>query len=322
MGTAEREILAERVLSVSSEDYWRRIFKNNPDFSSWQTQKQLHVRNELIRKLDQDKRQLRILDYGIGNMALYLCFDDDLLARIHLTGMSESLQHDANDRLNRKFKTRILVGEGLSPFSQIPSESKDYVISSYVLAYLPESRRAELIEECCRVLVPDGELILILHHPNSRRKRKFELSERYWMKTRQLYVHLLERKYQSAQADLNEITGYLDATFSDDASYRKYLESYLKTGAKFLQLLSLNGSEYGPIPREALLDCKRMIRLIQREFTMTCHAFQPIKNPRTDIVLPPELSVSELTECLDPTDQTPIANFYTAIKRPLSKDPN
>jgi SAM-dependent methyltransferase len=314
MGNLEFAISAEESNFFSSEDYWRRIFKNNPNFSSWNTPKQSQVKNEILNKLDQGKKPLRILDYGIGNMGLYRCFDDSLLNRIQLTGISQSQQYDEDDKLIKNFQIKIIIGKDLSPFSEILSESNDYVISSYVFAYLEKNKHAKLLEEFCRVLVPNGEIILILHHPDGRRNKKFKLSEPYWTKTLELYTQLIYGSYNAAKISLDSIKNYLYSTFSDDVKYRNYLESYIKVAVKFLEYYYTNAEKNCTMLEDALFDFKSMIQLVKREFTMTYKSFQPIKNPKTDIVLPPGLLFSQLTECFDPTDQTPIANFFTAVK--------
>jgi SAM-dependent methyltransferase len=314
MDNLEFDINTEESNSFSSEDYWRRIFKNNPNFSSWNTPKQSQVKNEILNKLNQGKKPLRILDYGIGNMGLYRCFENSLLNRIQLTGISQSQQHDENDKLIRNFQIKILIGKDLSPFSEILSESNDYIISSYVFAYLEKNRHAKLLEEFCRVLVPNGELILVLHHPDGRRNKKFKLSETYWTKTLELYTQLIYGNYNTAKINLDSIQKYLYDTFSDDVKYKNYLESYIKVGVKFLEHYYTHTVKDCTILENALFDFKSMIQLVKREFTMTYKSFQPIKNPKTDIVLPPRLLFSQLIECFDPTDQTPIANFFTAVK--------
>jgi SAM-dependent methyltransferase len=231
-----------------------------------------------------------------------------------LTGISQSQQHDEDDKLIKNFRIKIIIGKDLSPFSEILSESNDYVISSYVFAYLEKNRRAKLLEEFCRVLAPNGELILILHHPDGRRNKKFKLSEPYWTKTLELYTQLMHGSYNAAKINLDSIKNYLCNTFSGDVKYRNYLESYIKVAVKFLENYYTNPEKNCIMLEGTLLDFKSMIQLVKRESTMTYKSFQPIKNPKTDIVLPTRLLFSQLTECFDPTDQTPIANFFTAVK--------
>jgi SAM-dependent methyltransferase len=157
---ANSELALEDSDPVASGDYWRRIFENNPSFSSWHEAKQSEVKNEIVAKLRQGRVPLRVLDYGIGNMGLYRCLDGDLMDSLDLTGVSESQQHDADDELISRFRVNVVVGSGLSPLFAIPSGSKDRIISSYVFAYLDDSIRADLLREFARILAPTGELIL------------------------------------------------------------------------------------------------------------------------------------------------------------------
>ena len=299
---------------VASKDYWQRIFRNNPRFSSWQHAKQRAVKREILKSLGGSRDPLRVLDFGIGNLGLYHCFDHALLDRLELTGISESEQHDPNDELLTRYRIDVITGEGVSPLEAIRSESMDVVISTYVLAYLNGATRARLLEELGRVLAPNGELVLVLHHPAGRRNRAFKRSYRYWISARQLYLQLLDGRWANARQTLAGLAHLLSEHFPDDVQHRRYLASYIRTGARFVEMFCRSAKEASAIPEQAFIDCEETVRLIDREFAMTCQSFNPIHDPIGDLVLPASLRVARLTECRDPTDNTPIANVFRACK--------
>lgn len=299
---------------LASKDYWQRIFRNNPSFSSWQHVKQSAVKGEIQKSLVKLRDPLRVLDFGIGNLGLYHCFDGALLNRLELTGISESQQHDPTDELLRRYRIEVITGEGVSPLSTIRSESMDVVISTYVLAYLDDTARARLLAELGRILAPTGELVLVLHHPAGRRSRAFKGSYSHWINARRLYLQLLSGQWNRARQTLAGLIDDLSERFPEDAQHRRYLESYIRTGARFLEMFCVSADEESSIPERALIDCEETIRLIDREFAMTCQSFNPIYNPIIDIALPAGLRFAGLTECWDPSDSMPIANVFRASK--------
>ena len=299
----------------ASEDYWRRIFTRNPDFCSWQSAKQAHVRDVVRACLNRVPGPLRVLDFGIGNMGLYRAFDDTLMQRISLTGISESQQHAAEDQLLARHRIRIETGPGLSPCARVASGSQDFVLCTYVFAYLDAQMRAEALAVFARVLTPGGGLVLVLHHARGERERKFRCAEPYWPKARSLYERLIEGRYAEARALVHALSAFLDETFGADEGFVRYLASYLKTAVRFIEMFCTDDADAKrvcAIPEAALFDCHDMRRLIDREWAMTCRSFHPIENPRVDLALPAGLRLSNIAECVDPTCGSPIAHVVMA----------
>jgi SAM-dependent methyltransferase len=299
----------------ASEDYWRRIFARNPDFCSWQSTKQAHVRDTVCACLNEIPGRLRVLDFGIGNLGLYRAFDDSLMQRISLTGITESQQHTAEDPLLARHRIRIETGPGLSPCARVSNSTQDCVVCTYVFAYLDAQTRADALACFARVLVPGGKLVLVLHHPRGERARKFRCAEPYWPSARSLYERLLEGRHTEARALLQALTMFLNETFGADEGYRRYLASYLKTAARFLETFcadEADATRVCAIPEAALFDCQDMQRLIDREWAMTCRSFHPIENPALELALPAELSLSDIVACIDPTCGSPIAYVVQA----------
>jgi SAM-dependent methyltransferase len=300
---------------IASSDYWRRIFTRNPDFCSWQSAKQAHVRDAVCACLNEIPGPLRVLDFGIGNMGLYRVLDDTLMGRIALTGISESQQHRADDPLLERHRIRIETGPGLAPCARVASGSQDVVLCTYVFAYLDAQMRADALAVFARVLVAGGTLVLVLHHPLGERERKFRRAETYWPEARSLYERLIEGRYAEARALLHRLTAFLKETFGADEAFNRYLTSYLKTAVRFIETFCPDEADAKPIcaiPAAALFDCGEMRRLIDREWTMTSRSFHPIDNPGETLPLPPELPLSNIAECFDPTCGSPIARVVTA----------
>ena len=300
---------------IASEDYWRQIFTRNPSFCSWQSTKQAHVRDAVCACLNEIPGPLRVLDFGIGNMGLYRAFDDSLMQRISLIGMSESQQHAAQDPLLARHRIRVEIGPGLLPFARVANRSQDFVVCTYVFAYLDAQMRAEALAAFARVLVSGGRLVLVLHHPRGERARKFRSTEPYWPYARSLYERLLEGRYAEARALLHALTAFLNETFGKDDGYLRYLASYLKTAARFLEMFCADHTDAKrvcAIPEPALIDCRDMRRLIDREWVMTCRSFHPIESPALELALPAELCLSNIAECVDPVCGSPMAHVVTA----------
>lgn len=299
----------------ASEDYWRRIFTRNPDFCSWQSAKQSQVRDVLCACLNETRGTLRALDFGIGNMGLYRMFDDGLMRRISLTGISESRQHSADDPLLERYPIRIMTGPDLSPCARVSSRSQDFVLCTYVFAYLDAQTRTDALAVFARMLVPGGRLLLVLHHPRSERARNFRRAEPYWPRARSLYQRLLEGRYAEARALLHSLAAFLDQTFGADEACHRYLASYLKTASRFLKIFCADDAgakQIYAIADPAREDCRETLRLIDREWSMTSRAFHPIENPSQNLALPDGLSLSDSVECVDPECGMPIAYVVTA----------
>jgi hypothetical protein len=153
-----------------------------------------------------------------------------------------------------------------------------------------------------------------LHHPKGERARKFRESASFWPQARAVYSALLRRHDAEARARLTRLEDILTAQFAGDPRYRQYLASYLMTARRFLTLYSADGGAATPVLPEALFDCERTQRLIDREFSNTCQSFRPVADPALDLNLPSALLLSHVTECADPRNSVPIANVLTAHK--------
>ncbi len=300
---------------IRSQEYWRRIFQGRPDFCSWQEPKQLCVKDAVRDCLSERPGVLRVLDFGIGSMGLYRSLEDELMRRVTLTGVSESLQHDPADPLLARYPIEIAIGPGLSPLAKMPSASQDRVVCSYVFGYLSDQMRADALRAFARVLVGGGKLILVLHHPRGKRADKFRRSQPYWQQARELYRQLLQARYAEASALLHGLTDLLDASFAHDRQYRGYLASYLTTAERFISVYCPAGHRARPACEAALSDCERTLQLIGRELAMTCQSLRPIAHPARSLPLPGELTLTKLIECADPTDGLPIAHVLTAVRR-------
>lgn len=299
----------------ASEDYWRGIFTRNPDFCSWQSGRQAYVRDAVCARLNETGGPLRVLDFGIGNMGLYRVFDDSLMRRISLTGISESQQHSTDDPLLERYSITIETGRGLTPCARVASRSQDFVVCTYVFAYLDVQTRAHALAVFARMLVSGGRLVLVLHHPHGERARNFRRAETFWPKARSLYERLLEGSYAEARTQLLSLTACLDRTFGADEACHRYLASYLKTATRFLKIFCADDAgakQIYAIADPALEDCRDTLRLIDREWSMTSRAFHPIKDPSQNLALPERLSLSDIAECVDPESGSPIAYVVTA----------
>ena len=58
-----------------------------------------------------------------------------------------------------------------------------------------------------------------------------------------------------------------------------------------------------------------MLHLIDREWSMTCRAFNPIADPAQELEPPTALRLSDVAELVDPTCGAPIANLVTMVAR-------
>jgi SAM-dependent methyltransferase len=298
-----------------SEHYWRRIFEKNPDFCSWQAPQQRNVLTAVRAALNEREGALRVLDFGVGSLGLYRALDEPLLQRIELTGITESQQHTPDDPLLARHRIAIATGPGLSPLADVANESQDYVLCTYVFAYLSAATRAQALDAFARVLAPGGRLLLVLHHPQGERARKFARAERFWPLTNELYERLLRDRPREARALLDELNAFLNDAFANDHGYRRYLASYLKTAARFLELFGADGTRSREIPEQAVLDCRDVQRCCERELEMTCRSFRPVADPARDLALPHRLALSSVVELRDAGCGAPIANLLTAHER-------
>ena len=308
---------AEARLSASGA-YWRGIFSRNPEFCSWQSPRQSRVREAVCACLNGMPGTLRTLDFGIGSLGLYRALDDTLMRRLSLTGISESQQHSAADPLLDRYPVRIAVGPGLSPLRGIADQSQDLVLCTYVFAYLDARMRRDALAAFARLLVPGGRLVLVLHHPRGERARKFHASEPYWPSVRLLYERLLTGRFAEARVQLHALTAYLAESFEADEIYPRYLASYLKTATRFLATFCAHTPDARlvcAVHEEALRDCRDMLHLIDREWSMTCRAFNPITDPAQELEPPTALRLSDVAELVDPTCGAPIANLVTMAAR-------
>jgi SAM-dependent methyltransferase len=296
----------------ASQRYWQRVFRGNPELTSWQAGQQARVRAAVQSRLNATPGAQRVLDFGIGNLALYRALDPDLMRRITLLGITESQQHDTDDPLFDRSRIEILIGPGLEPFARVARESQHHVVCSYVFAYLDEPTRAQALQRFARVLVPGGRLTLVLHHPRGARARKLQASAPYWPAARTLYACLLDRDYDDAHARLLELDAFLQATFAGEPVYRRYLASYLKTARRFLTLFGRPDRPHTDIPDAAWQDCVDTQRLIDREQAMTCDSFRPVVDPLADLPLPSELGDVVVSEQVNPISGQPIANILCA----------
>ena len=300
----------------ASGAYWRGIFSRNPEFCSWQSPRQSRVRDALCACLKRRPGRLRTLDFGIGSLGLYRALDDSLMQRLALTGISESPQHASADPLFERHPIRIEIGPGLSPLDRIADGSQDIVLCTYVFAYLDVRMRNDALAAFARVLAPGGHLLLVLHHPRSERARKFRAAEPYWPSLRLLYERLLTGRFAEARVQLHALTAYLAESFESDENYVRYLASYLKTATRFLATFCANTPDARlvcAIPEAALFDCRDMLRLIDREWSMTCRAFNPVHDPAQELEPPAELKLSAVAELVDSTCGAPIANLVTMV---------
>jgi SAM-dependent methyltransferase len=300
----------------TSDQYWRRLFMRNPDFCSWQAPKQQRVLDAVRGCLSEPAGRVRVLDFGIGSLGLYRALGDGLMRRLQLTGTSESQQHDAADSLLARYAIELAIGPGLAPLAALPDGSQDRVVCSYVLDYLSDRARADALRAFARVLTDEGKLLLVLHHPRGKRADKFRRSRSYWPIARALYERLLAARYAEASALHDELMALLHTRFDDDDRYREYLASYLRTAEHVMSDFCDGGRLIQAVPEEAWLACEHAAQLIDRELAMTCEALRPIERPASDLALPHELRLSELMECADPTDGSPMAYVLTATRRP------
>ena len=303
---------------VVSADYWRQIFRRNPDFCSWQSTRQRRVRDAIIACLEETPGLLHVLDFGIGNMGLYRVFDDRLMRRIALTGISESQQHAADEPMISRYRIHIETGPSLTPCARVADHSQDVVVCTYVFAYLVTQTRADALAAFARLLVPGGKLVLVLHHPRGERAQKFQRSQPFWPSARQLYEYLRAARYADARELLGSLTEFLIVNFGTDERYLRYLASYLKTAARFVSMFSAEDnaiSRQRTIPDEALADCRLMQLLIDRERAMTCESFAPVEQPARDLDFPPALRLLNVEECHDPMSDAPIAHVVTATAK-------
>jgi SAM-dependent methyltransferase len=298
-----------------SEHYWQRIFERNPDFCSWQAAQQQHVLTAVRAALNEQDGALRVLDFGVGSLGLYRALDEPLMQRIALIGITESQQHAADEPLLARHRIEIATGPGLSPLAAVARESQDYVLCTYVFAYLSAAARAEALAAFARVLVPGGRLLLVLHHPRGERARKFARAERFWPGANELYERLLQDRPYEARVQLDELNAFLSDAFAHDHGYRRYLGSYLKAAARYLELFYTDGRRAHDIPEQAVLDCRDVQRCCERELEMTCRAFQPVADPARDLPLPGDLALDSVVELSDADSGAPIANLLSARKR-------
>lgn len=301
-------------------DYWRRIFARNPDFCSWQCDKQKHVLEYVTARLDELPGAVRVLDFGVGNLGLYRAFDDALMRRLALTGTSESEQHRSDDPLLARYHVRILIGAGLAPLELVENGSQDVVLCTYVLDYLDAQMRADVLAAFARVLAPGGRLVLALHHPQGERQRKFQRAARFWPEAHALYDRLISGRYAEARELLQVLNALLRETFGADAAFARYLASYLKVATRFIEAFCSDTETRLPqsgIPRAALSDCGAMLNLIEREWSMTSESLQPIEDPGETLPLPAALRVADVAECSDPSCGSPLANVMTAVRSTL-----
>jgi SAM-dependent methyltransferase len=303
--------LEARPSPTGSDRYWRGIFTRNPDFCSWQAHKQLPVRHAVRDCLNEVPGLVRVLDFGIGSMGLYRALDDELMRRMRLLGISESQQHDAADSLLARYAIDIAIGPGLTPLAQVPAQSRDRIVCSYVLDYLTDQARREALAAFARVMADGAKLVVVLHHPYGRRAEKFRRSRAYWPEARTLYEHLRSGRHEQARATLHALELLLERAFARDDRYRRYLASYLNTARRFLS--DFHGDR--AVPEAALVACENAACAIDRERAMTCDALRPIENPATDLALPSGLTRCEVIECADPTDGAPMAYVLTAVRR-------
>jgi len=297
----------------ASAQYWHGVFMRNPDFCSWQAPKQRCVRNAVRECLSEPVGLVRVLDFGIGNLGLYRALEDELMRRIELIGISESLQHDPADPLLARHAIDVVIAPGLSPLAQVLAGSQDRVVCSYVFDYLSDPARAGALCAFARVLAGGGKLLLVLHHPRGKRAEKVRRSRRYWPRARRLYELLLSGRHAEASALLNELTAWLRAAFGHDHRYRRYLASFLKTAELFMSELCLDGRAVCPVPEAVLVYFERCASSIDRERAMTCDALRPFEHPARDLPLPSELVLADLVECTDPTDDSPVAHVLIAV---------
>lgn len=297
---------------ISSSHYWRGIFARNPDFCSWQTPKQARVRRAVRKCLSETSGRVRVLDFGIGSLGLYRSLEDELMERIQLTGISESLQHDAADPWLACHSIEVAIGPGLAPLAHVPAASQDRVVCTYVLDYLSDQMRADALAAFARVMAMGAKLVLVLHHPRGRRAEKFRRSQPFWSMARAVYDHLSNGRHAQANALLHELHALLNTELAPDARYRGYLASYLKTAQRFLSELCEDGRLTCTVPDAALLACEHAASSTDRERAMTCDALRPIEHPARDLVLPRALRLCDLFTHIDPTDGAPMAYVLTA----------
>jgi SAM-dependent methyltransferase len=260
--------LEARPNAIGSDQYWRGIFTRNPDFCSWQAHKQLPVRHAVRECLNDAPGLVRVLDFGIGSMGLYRALDEGLMRRMRLLGISESQQHDAADPLLARYAIDIAIGPGLAPLAQVPAQSRDRVVCSYVLDYLSDQARRDALAAFARIMADGAKLVLVLHHPYGRRAEKFRRSRAYWPQARALYEQLRSGRHDDARATLHDLELLLQRMFARDDRYRRYLSSYLNTARGFLS--EFQGDR--AIPQPALIACETAARAIDRERAMTCDA--------------------------------------------------
>ncbi len=300
--------------TIVSADYWGGLFTRNPDFCSWQAPQQSEVKRAVSACLVEGPSPLRVLDFGVGAFGLYRALGDELMQRIALTAISESQQHDPADPFLQQHKVRIEVGANLLPLADIPPASQDRVLCTYVFAYLDPPTRANALFAFTRLLTTNGTLVLVLHHPDGERAKKFRKAAPYWPMAREIYACLLRGQQTEAKMQMQALTNFLDSTFPEEQTFRNYLASYLKTATGFLSTYCESSSDGVHITDEALSDCRATQRSIDREYCMTCQSFNPVKDPATDLSLPEELTLLGVKECMDPRSGAPIANVLTAIR--------
>lgn len=306
-------------IPVTSGEYWSRIFRRNPEFCSWRASQQAEVLEAIKSEIDTVKRRrIRVLDFGIGSLGLYRALDDSYVRAMVLTGISESKQHNDADPWIAQHSIRIFVGPGVKPLYDLTPSSFDMVICTYVFAYLSDEMRARALAGFCRALAPGGKLLLVLHHPEGDRARKITQAKRYWPLARHVYTSLLNGNYALSKRLLLRSLQMLDHAFSADYEYLNYLVSYLRSADQVLERYIHANTRVKPIPDVAIADCEGTLKLIDREVSMTCDRFHPVKDPEEDLTLPSALALHSLRVCRDPRNGAPMANVLTAIKRPVS----
>lgn len=298
---------------LDSAAYWRGIFTRHPGFCSWQTPRQAAVRAAIESTLSRLPRPARVLDFGVGNLGLYHALAPELLDGLSLTGVSESAQHDPHDPLLARMRGKVLVTPQSLPLA-LPTASVDLALATYVLAYLDEARRRQLLLEFARVIAPGGRLLLALHHPESRRHDSFRRSAPFWQHAERAYVGLLAGDYDAAARHTSAAEAHVQDGFHDDPQHARYLRSHLRTAARFLEYFVREGLLTALPPSVAIDDCRDTLGRITRERAMTTDGFAPVLEPERLPGLRPRFRLHSCQTCVAPDERGPLAHVLVAIR--------
>ncbi len=264
-------------------DFWKSVYAHNALFTGWHTDMQAEAIEFIKTRLASKPRPLALLDFGIANGALYQALKPEILAGIRLHGLAHSAQLDPSKKPIGAEAFTVDVQPDMTELLRSKGGTFDMALCTYVFAYLDDAERREVLSALMHAVRPDGEIVLVLHHPASSISEQYNEYRPYWLVLFELFQALVENQHSVAQKCYGRLIDHLGSCTHIGPDVKQRVEKYM---AIVGHALHDSNAPRDKVPEEL----QEMFAEVRNQLIIPS-TFRPILNPLTDLPLPPGLEL-------------------------------